>query len=90
MVFNATFNNTDTDILFTNHCPLLSRIIYHYEEREATPPFNKVYLFSNNLTNNFATDDDIISLSSVISNQINFSSLLKNWKFGYLSVIKLR
>jgi hypothetical protein len=44
----------------------------HYEEREATPPFNKVYLFSNNLTNNFATDDDIISLSSVISNQINF------------------
>ena len=54
-----------------------------------TPPFNKVYLFSNNLTNNFATDD-IISLSSEISNQINFSSLLKNWKFGYLSVIKLR
>jgi hypothetical protein len=59
--------------------------IYHYKEREATPPFNKVYLFSNN----FATDD-IISLSSEISNQINFSSLFKNWKFGYLSVIKLR
>ena len=49
-----------------------------------------MYLFSNNLTNNFATDDDIISLSSEISNQINFSSLLKNWKFGYLSVIELR
>ena len=63
--------------------------MYHYEEREATPPFNKVYLFSNNLTNNFATDD-IISLSSEISNQINFSSLLKNWKFGYLSIIRLR
>ena len=63
--------------------------VYHYEEREATPPFNKVYLFSNNLTNNLATDD-IISLSSEISSQTNFSSLLKNWKFGYLSVIKLR
>ena len=44
-----------------------------------TPPFNKVYLFSNNLTNNFATGD-IISLSSEISNQINLSSLLKNWE----------
>ena len=54
-----------------------------------TPPFNKVYLFSNNLTNNFATGD-IISLSSEISNQINLSSLFKNWRFGYLSVIKLR
>jgi hypothetical protein len=34
------------------------------------------------LCNNFATDD-IISLSSEVSNQINFSSLLKNCKFGY-------
>jgi hypothetical protein len=38
-----------------------------------------MYLFSNNLTNDFATDD-IISLSSEISKQINLSSLLKNWE----------
>jgi len=57
--------------------------VYHYEEiREVTSPFNKVYFFSNNLTNNFATDD-MISLSSEISNQMNFSSFLKHWKFGY-------
>jgi hypothetical protein len=67
MVFNATFNNTDTDILFTNHCPLLSRIIYHYEEREATPPFNKVYLFSKQSCFYFQrTGPYIIDISIVV------------------------